>query len=439
MKVLYNKQSNSIAPFYLFVVIFLVVTLFTWNYPAQVDAISARNTYISLERNDLFGAFPTWYFGNLPNTFFSWQQISRIIQLFIVGISGLLILFIPKFRNWKTILGYATFALFASNVNRDGFSLSFALLGTVSFLLISQVQQNRIILMLKTVSIICFIICALMRPYFCFISLPILLIVCRTNKNVFRIFILSAVLAIPIGVNTLIAITGDFKKAFPSQQPMAQDLTYMACQTNNASLQEKAFTVMNQANPDLQRSDLCAASSIHSGFLISGDPWKEVPPVFKLFKESERAQFYKFRSSYFKLIISRPDIYVKSKVHNLIEMSSAKGQLQHLTEGSESLKSSRQRIAKLLSLVDKIGLLTPTLGIILLVINYSRRGVGSFEQFWRNPMFQVGTLSLIGFSLIYIGAIGRYGYIAAAMYWLTYVSMKKDSLSINSSKIRHGL
>ena len=404
---------------HLLIIVFAIsVVSATWNMQPQVDSIGARNSFRSQNPNDLFGAFPTWYFGMLPDGTLTWFQKARLIQILLVLIASVIVLSMAHFRTHISVLAMSTALIFVTNVNRDSFGLSFLILGTAISLRL-RVKETSISSKMSSLLLVGSMCLAfMMRPYFAFVSIPLLLSFFVNIKMIYRLLLIFTILFAPLVLNKFISQEMNLGKSFPSQQPIAQDLSYLACQTNNLNVQIKALKVLRIANVNLNASQLCKLTSIHSGFLISGDPWKSAPPAFQLFTESRENYFNRFQTEYIKLVITRPDLFIKVKMHNFIELLFAKGQMQHLEPLTVSNNIFVMSTSKFLLYLDKLGCFT-VLFMSLMVFYFWLRNKRQLNSDKRViPVLLSAALSITGFSVIYVGAIGRYTYITFILLFL---------------------
>jgi len=418
------KTTGKKSSLKLILISISVIILFvTWNMEPQVDTLGARLAFRSSVPHDLFGPFATWYFGSIGNELFSWSQQARIIQLLLTTISGLLLLDIDRWKRKRTLVILCIALLYSSNVNRDAFSLAFVLLGFALTLFCASKRKFRWTKLLLIIAGLSILIGSLMRPYFSFLSIPILFLILESLRFAQKLIALVTLTLLPLLINGFIAEKYELSKSFPSQQPIAQDLTYFACQTNNIIIQEQAFRVLKIANADLVPSKLCALSSIHSGFLISGDPWKGVSPAFTLFQEEQEREYAQFRNGYVGVVLSRPDLFLKLKLHNLIEVVSAKGQMQHFNALHKNPNDYIRNLALLLQFFDKIGLFSPLFFLLIIICSKFLKVWPKENTLTRDTSFQIATISLFCFSLIYVGAIGRYTYISSILLGLLCVQI----------------
>ena len=402
----------------------LSIVAFLLCLPLQpsTDAMSARSDFES-NRNNWFGSISQFVYGVMPGGDKYWFYTLSLAQLIMFTFGFILIS--KNFKLPKVILLTTFFvgAFFSIWIIRD--ALAFSALMLALGLVLDNLDKST--LMGKTIlvaGIILLLVALSIRPY---LSLAFILLfyVFWRNFNFNRV---AAVVLSSTFVFTPLLIDLGFSRflnqaeVFPAQQLVFFDLAQMACWSSNDQLRIEAESSLFPVKNSDHGGSLCSNLKPYNWqFTVSAETSDSQGPLRKL-GVGDEAIFQGVLRDYLGLALNRPDEIIKIKLRNLNELLFVNGQY-------DGLENSASPISIILKPIDKLHLFSWIFWIPLITFQYlrkfSKKENKSLKKYQLSDIFFTSGFSIVFISaFFYVGAIGRYTFLATYLFLLGFLSAK---------------
>lgn len=446
----YRTLTNKKCIFQIYSIALVTLTIISnyFNFSGE-DIANSRTGYLSGSGNDFLGAFPSLFYGLLPNSILEWWQYLIIIQGVFSGV-GLYLIFRPvvtttKKRYFILILFFQYFCLNLSLAqSRDGIMISsiFLLMGIITC------YSNKSIWIISSLILILFAFS--FRPWLTIALFPIIYYVLKIKfslRPIVKVVLCLLIVAAPSVIEISTRANTGLQHSFPQQTVMIHDLAATLCLSPIEATRVNAYGALVKLE-SYQGSIqyLCNSfklntwqSSVTSP--SNNDPFglNPIPPL-KTIQPTDEAGYKILEKDWLKTILSDPKTYAQNHMYFLIQVLISGesqefkflGKLPELTK-NKSIKSVIELYHIPWKLIINMHLISPLTIYFLLFVFYIRKN-SLFLNSRSFVLFLVLSLWITITTLGFISDNGRYTYLPVLLIltnWVWEISYR------NGGELKH--
>jgi len=432
------------------------------------DIAAARKSYLSSSPIDIWGGFSGFFYGNLPNLYYSWGFYLLILHM-ICSTTGILLVrqyfLVKKIHFSRTLFLILSYLIlnFNSFLTRDSTLLSFLLFG-VGLGLKGIFESHRVFSILLTAAGVTSIIVACsFRPW---ISIPVafLVLAILTNLEVklsifLKIILLITIASTPLAFDTLAYVKSDLRNVHPELQVIAMDSGSFSCYSNNRETRLRGIEVLASINnQNLTIDQVCGNYQPNTwqsiafwklserdakGLGLVAANYENPQGLVAIPTDLDPDTYSKVRSLWIKSILSDPKNYTQIKISQLVQISLAGDstglRISKLADDSLIFKILKAIILTPYDVIESLHLISPLsllfIGMGYLLNKLRMATVGNvIRRFDLFLLFLFPITWSAATAIAFIGDNGRYIYPSTLLFAFLLIGFAHENRKTNESR-----
>lgn len=309
------------------------------------DIAAARKSYLSSSPIDIWGGFSGFFYGNIPETFFSWGLNLLILHMVCSSVGIILVrqfFLAKKIYFSRTIFLISSYLIlnFSSFLTRDSTLLSFLLFGIgvgLKGIFQSHPIGSKLLIITGAISIV--VACSF-RPW---ISIPVVLLINAFIVNLkiglslfLKSLIIISIAGAPLAFDALVYVKSDLRNVHPELQVITMDSGSFSCYSNNRETRLRGVEVLESINnQNLAIDQICGnyqpntwqsvafwklSKSDAHGLGLKEINYKNSQNLIAIPTDLDPDTYSKVRSLWIKTILSDPKNYAQIKISQFVQI-----------------------------------------------------------------------------------------------------------------------